>query len=192
MNVTDLQQFLRSLAQPLNGAGARKVADDLEKVVQGMEPFREMNMQQFSEFLARADHLVRTGELPAGGRSRGRSGQPRPGSEEQVREATQRVLDLYERAQDPDFNPESARQMVQEMNSLTLNELKLVARELDLNRSYRTKEDALNDIERKITGRRDETERSGTRPQEAGARHGEMRRDEQPRRDEQAPVPTGM
>lgn len=192
MNVTDLQQFLRSLAQPLTSAGGRKAADDLEKAVQGMEPFREMSVQQFSEFLARAEHLVRTGELPTtGGRSRSRSGQPRPGSEEQVKEATQRVLDLYEQAQEPDFNPESARQTVQELNRLTLNELKLVARELDLNRSYRTKEDALNDIERKITGRRDETERGGARPHEAGARSDE-RREEQPHHGGQTPVPTGM
>src|SRR4051812_23478638 len=115
MKVTDLQQFLRSLAQPLTSAGGKKAADDLDRAAGGLDPFREMSVPEFADFLARADHLVRTGELPTtGGRSRGsRSSAPKVSSEQKVKDATQRVMALVERASGDDFNHATVRQEIQ-------------------------------------------------------------------------------
>ena len=59
MNVKDLQHFLHSLSQPLIAAGAKKAADDLDRACAAMEPFGELSIPQFADFLANAEVYAR-------------------------------------------------------------------------------------------------------------------------------------
>lgn len=156
MNVNELQQFLRSLAQPLTLAGGKKLADDLERAAAGMEHVREMSITEFADFLERAEHLVRTGELPPSGKASRASRAPKAGSEERVKEASQRLASMIERASDDDFEFENARIEIQALNSLTIGELHQVAQELNITRKFRTKNDLLEALERLVRGE-DET-----------------------------------
>ncbi len=55
MNVMNLEQFLRSLSEPLIAAGAKKAADDLARACACLEPFGELPVSQFADFLAKAE-----------------------------------------------------------------------------------------------------------------------------------------
>ena len=60
MRVADLQQFLRSLVEPLKVSGAKAaIIDDLEASARGLDPFADRPVGEFAAFLARADHFVR-------------------------------------------------------------------------------------------------------------------------------------
>ena len=76
MQVADLQQFVRSLGTTLQSAGAKSAAGDLEKAAAGLEPFKDMAIAQFGDFLAQAETYARTGVLPTTGKSRSRSTEP--------------------------------------------------------------------------------------------------------------------
>jgi hypothetical protein len=158
MKVQELQQFLRSLAQPLEAAGGKRIGDDLVKAAEGLEPFKEKTISDFCNFLSRVgEHFVQHGELPRAGRKRSE----KAGDEQKIREATQRVMALYDRAQDTGLSGDAVRQEMEQLNGLTLPELKQVAQELNITKSFRTKQDALDEIEGKIRG--------GRQPAHAGA-----------------------
>jgi hypothetical protein len=158
MKVHDLQQFLRSLAQPLTAAGGKKVADDLERAAGGFEQFRDMSITDFCNFLDKANHFVTTGALPKSGR-----GAPRKAaglSEEELRQKTQRLMEMYEKALDADFSYEQVKEEVKGLDKLTVGALKQIAKEMGINRSFRKKADVLDALERKITERRASHERN--------------------------------
>ena len=73
MKVADLEQFVKSLAAPLSTSGASKVAGELERVCAGFEPFREMSLAQFADFLVLAETYKREGTLAGAARPRGKA-----------------------------------------------------------------------------------------------------------------------
>ncbi len=170
MKVHDLQLFLKSLAQPLTSAGGKKVADDLERAADGFNQFKDMSITEFCSFLDKANHFVTTGELPrTGGRSR-TGARPAQGlSPEELRQKTQRLMELYERALDPDFSYDAVKQEIASLANLKVEELKQMARELNLTRSFRKKADILDALERMITERRASHERTQFRGAEEPA-----------------------
>lgn len=167
MKVHDLQQFIRALAQPLTVAGAKKVADDLVRAADGLNQFQEMTIVDFCSFLDKANHFVTTGELPRSGK---RPAPRRGGSEEEVRQKAQRLMELYERAIDADFSYDNVKQEVRALANLRVDDLKQIARELNMTRSFRKKEDILDALERHITERRATHERTQFRAPTDGAR----------------------
>jgi hypothetical protein len=169
MKVHDLQLFLKSLAHPLTSAGGKKVADDLERAADGLNQFKDMSITDFCGFLDKANHFVSTGQLPPSGR--GRSARPaRASNEEDVRRKTQRLMELYEKALDPDFSYDAVKQEIKDLDHLKVEELKQMARELNITRSFRRKGDILDALERKITERRASQERTQFRPGEEPSR----------------------
>jgi hypothetical protein len=111
MNVGNLQTLLAHLSQLLLESEGKKVADALEKIRAGLEPFKELSAAEFVAFLARAAESERTG----GGGGRG----PRKGAavdEEKVRAAAQQVLALAERATDPQLQYATIASEVQQID----------------------------------------------------------------------------
>jgi hypothetical protein len=165
MKVHDLQQFLRSLALPLTSAGGKKAADDLEKAAEGLNLFRDMSIPEFAGFLDKANHFVTTGELPlTGGRPRAGAKKAPENNAEELRQKTQRLMEMYEKALDPDFSYDAVKQEIKNLNSLKFDELKQIARDLNLAKSFRRKADVLDALERRITERRATHERNQFRP----------------------------
>lgn len=151
MNVSELQQFLRSLHAPLAAAGApRKITDDLDRIVSGLEPFRDRPLAEFADFLVQAEEYHRTGAVK-GRRRRARQ----PVDQNKVLEAAQGFKGLCERALDPDVSSESVES---ELNRLVepLNdaELRQVVQEVGGN-AVRTRKAALAELNRLLReGRR--------------------------------------
>ncbi len=169
LKVADLQQLVNGLAQPMRSAGAsQKVLDDLARLSQGLEPFKERTMGEFNEFLEKADQCVRTGEWPAPGRrSSRRSGEPRqPGMS--VEAAAQRIASLMERAADQNMDMAAIETEVRAMQGMTMPQLKEAAEQAHLAARGRTKDDLLKALAVAIKERKMSSER-GQRPMEAAA-----------------------
>ena len=64
MKVADLEQYFRDLVKLLHAADGKKTAIELSKVVEGLQPFRDHDLVQFANFLARAEGYSRTGIVP--------------------------------------------------------------------------------------------------------------------------------
>ena len=64
MNVATLQQFLRSLAPALQMTdGGSRPAQDLERACGGLEPFRHLDLDAFTAFLARCEDYRHHGSV---------------------------------------------------------------------------------------------------------------------------------
>src|SRR5437764_5491309 len=99
MKVSVLQQFLRSLAAPLQSAGAAKPANDLEQTCQALEPFADQDFAEFAAHLARTEEFHRTKLLPmlkSKSRSGGR-GAERTLNEAQIQHLAQQIKQLEQR-----------------------------------------------------------------------------------------------
>lgn len=188
LKVADLQQLVNSLAQPMRSAGAsQKVLDDLARLSQGLEPFKERTMGEFNEFLEKADQCVRSGEWPAPGRSSSRrSGEPKQPAMS-VDEAAQRIASLMERAADPSMDMAAIEMEVRAMQGMTMPQLKEAAEQAHLAARGRTKDDLLKALAVAIKERKTSSDR-GQRSTEA-ATPTEHRHEHHPHRGhEQQPV----
>src|SRR5262245_49356313 len=101
MKVAELQQFVKSLSVPLSTSGASKVAGELDRVCAGFEPFKEMTLAEFADFLALADTYKREGTLGTAAKSRGKAAAKVDRTK--VERAAQQAQELYERAADPEL-----------------------------------------------------------------------------------------
>jgi hypothetical protein len=158
MRVLNLQTLLSHLSQFLLESEGKKVADELEKIRAGLEPFRGMTAGEFVAFLAKAEEYQRTGALAGGRRARR---QPAV-NEEKVRSAAQQVLALAERATDPDVQYATIAAEIQQLDKrlkLSAPEAVQLAREVGISGSLRTKKAALEEIQRMVEGRKESFQR---------------------------------
>jgi hypothetical protein len=66
MKVSVLQQYLRSLLDPLRASGASaKIVGDLDRSCQELEPFKEKELSDLADFLRRAKTYEEQGNWPA-------------------------------------------------------------------------------------------------------------------------------
>ena len=64
MNVSALQQFLRSLAVALQATDTGlRTARDLEGAVRGLEPFGRLDLETFAGFLGKCDDFQKSGAV---------------------------------------------------------------------------------------------------------------------------------
>lgn len=99
MKVAVLQQFLRSLAAPLQAAGANpKSTADLEQTVQALEPFKEQDFGQLAAHLVQVEEFDRTKLLPMlKNKARPRGGE-KTLNDAQVQHLVREIRALEERA----------------------------------------------------------------------------------------------
>jgi len=124
MKVGNLQQFIRSLAAPLQQAGAAaKVVNDLEQTSQDLQPFAEWEVWQLGELLRQAKEYRDTGILPAPPAKRGgakKAATPKAEPKVLIAEYAEKVRALRDRAAAPD----AAREAVTaELTALNLGAL---------------------------------------------------------------------
>jgi hypothetical protein len=163
MNVAELQQFVRSLIQPLSTSGASKVAGELDRICTGFEPFKDMTLAQFTDFLSQAEAYQRDGTLPIGSRARRKSATAI--DRDKVAKAAQQVQQLYERAADPELQYTAIEAEIKKLDkALNKDEVIAVAGEVGIAGSLKTKKAGLDEIKRKITNRKGSFERSQFSP----------------------------
>jgi hypothetical protein len=152
MKIADLQSFLRSLAPVLSSSGGAKVATDLDRMAQGLTPFQSLTIAEFADFLAKADEYVRTGIVPT---KPGKAKAPARSSADLVQEALRLARSLYDTALDANFRFEAVDVAMAGLKKLKVDDLKKVAKELDIFSVPKKKDDIIAEIGRKIKGRRE-------------------------------------
>jgi hypothetical protein len=155
MNVAALQSFLKNLAGTLEQADGRAVAKDLEQVCQGLEPFRELRVKDFADFLVRAEQYTRDPNLLTMGRRRGRP-PAQPADPEKVRNTALAVRSLEDRATDNSVSMADIKAQLDQLGQpLTGEEAVDVAREVGIAMEGRmTKAAALRQIRHRIEERK--------------------------------------
>jgi hypothetical protein len=163
LKVADLQQLVSGFVAPVRSAGAsQKVLDDLQRLGEVLEPFRDRSLAEFADFLKMADEYVRTGTLPA--TAGGRAPRAPKAPKLTVGEATQRVLALYERAADGSLGYDVIEREVQSLQPMTAKDLKEVATQTHVGVPSRaTKDKILEAIRNAVQGRRAAADRTGLR-----------------------------
>ena len=150
---------MKSLIVPLSTSGASKVAGELERVCAGFEPFRDMTIAEFADFLVLADTYKREGTLGTAARRRGKAATAVDRTK--VENAAQQVQQLYERAADPDLQYATIEAEIKKLDKgLNKDEVIAVAVEVGIVTTMKTKKAALDEIKRKITTRKGSYERS--------------------------------
>jgi hypothetical protein len=153
MKVSDLQEFFRSLQQPMTASGAKKVAEDLERARAGLEPLKDLGIAEFADFLAKAHKYSQDGIVPIP--SKGRAKRAPALDHEKVKTAAQHVQALYEQALDPAFQYTVLEAEVKKLDKqLNKDEAIEVARQLNIAKALKSKKEALAEIRRKIADRR--------------------------------------
>jgi hypothetical protein len=168
VKVAELRQFLVSLADPLEGAGGKQAATDLRRAAEGLGPFAEMPVSAFADFLAQANQFVQTGALPTSG---GRKRSPAKAADgEAVRAAAEAYRQLYERSADPGLTDGQVEAGLKALDKLSKDAVIAVAREAGVQKSLKTKKDALAELRRRVVERRSTHERVrlGVEPPAAG------------------------
>ena len=156
MNVAALQQFLRSLAQPMQSAGAsQKVVAELEEAGQALEPFKDLDFAQFALFLRQADEYRRTGVLPTPARPARATRGLDPA---RLHELAQRATQLKERAAGADGPAEAIDAEFErlDLKGLSKKDVVTVARELGVRTTVRmTQDEVIDAIRRWALGRQE-------------------------------------
>jgi len=163
MNVSDLQQFLRSLSRPLSDAGAKKAADDLERACAGLEPFRDLNVAQFADFLANAEVYARTGVVPATrpARSSAAKAGTKAGDPQALAAAVDSVRALYDRVTSPEVTYATIEAELKRLEKrFKKDEILQIAREFGIGGTLKAKGAALEEMRRRMRERKESFERT--------------------------------
>lgn len=153
MKVSVLQEFLRSRIAPSEtGAGPASDAAALQRACQGLDPFRDKDVADFAEFLTRAAAYEREGKWP--------SAQPsingRIVDEPNASEYARRLRTFLEREVTPG-NPipdEVRTELIRLAKRLKPAQIREMARELQIEESFRGKKQGIEKIVLRLTGQR--------------------------------------
>jgi hypothetical protein len=163
MNVNDLKQFLQSLSQPLSVSGAKTVANDLDRMCAGLEPFRDLTVAQFADFLVNAEAYARTGVVPATGRAK--SSAAKAGGKavdpQALAAAVEQMRSLYERVTAPEVTYSTIEAEVKKLDKqFKKDEILEIAKGIGISGKLKTKKDALEEIQRRLSERKESFERT--------------------------------
>ncbi len=163
MNVSDLQQFLRSLSRPLSDSGAKKAADDLERACAGLEPFRDLNLAQFADFLANAEAYARTGVVPTTKPARSSAGRAgtKAADPQAVTAAVEQVRSLYDRVTSPEVTYATIDAELKRLDKqFKKDEIVRIARAFGVSGTPKSKAAALEEMRRRMSERKESFERT--------------------------------
>jgi alpha-glucuronidase len=163
MNVNDLKQFLQSLSRPLSVSGAKKTADDLDRMCAGLEPFCDLTVAQFADFLANAEAYGRTGIVPMVGRAKssGAKAAAKAADPQVLAAAVNEVRSLYDRVSSPEVTYRTIEAEVKRLDKQFSKDAVLeIARGIDVSGTPKTKKAALEEIQRRMTERKESFERT--------------------------------
>jgi hypothetical protein len=157
VTVSEVRQFLVSLAGPLEAAGGKQAAADLRRAGDGLAPFADLTVAAFADFLARAQQYAQTGAVPAGG-GRGR-GPAKAVDADAVRATAEAYRQLYERSVEAGVTHQQIEAELRPLEKLSKDAVLAVAREVGIQKSLKTKKDAVAELRRRVLERKETYER---------------------------------
>lgn len=173
MNVGHVQHFLKTVGAFLKDQHGPKPATEFEAFCAGLEPFKELPLDAFAQFLHDAAEYKRTGVVPVTGK-KGRTAKatdkPAPvpkvkpktkNDAEAIRNAAARLQALYDRFADPTLTTAVIDAEVERVDKeFDGDGLKAVARAFGITSGISTKKAAKDKIRTRIVERKDRYERS--------------------------------
>ncbi len=164
MQVQQLISFLSSLKEPIRLSGGAKVANDLADVCTNLESFQEMSIEQFADFLSIAAHYRQTGEIPTTPTAK-KQAAPISDSkildEQKVGQFAQQLTELYEHVIEESISYGDIEQALKAAdNSLNKDELFALAQELNIEKSLKSKKDAIKAIKDRFFDRKQNFQRT--------------------------------
>ena len=131
MNVAELQQLLSGVAQFADAAGGSKTTiAEISRAVECLEPFKNVSLADFNDFLRRADECVRTGQWPEPGKKTSARAGGAKAPKISIAEAAQKFLALKERATDPSLENHFIDSEIDSFESLKKEDLIEVAKQV--------------------------------------------------------------
>jgi hypothetical protein len=152
MRVAELQQFIRSLIPPLQSSGAKaSVVDGLEGMAGGLEPFKELAVEPFADFLRRAEEYDRTGIVPVVAKAATKPRAPKAVvAAYTVDEALRDLRSLQDRSIGEDVTYAAIASEVKKLDKLKKPDLDAVTIEIGLGKA-KSKAAAIDAVTEKIT-----------------------------------------
>jgi hypothetical protein len=162
--VAQLQQFLSALIDPLKVAGAsEKTCNELQQVAGFLEPFKEKSLAELGEMLRMIDEYQRTKQWPEPAVKKPSSRKPAISKAPKltVPEATQSVLSLLERVNDPNLEYAAIDAEMKSLEPMTKGDLLKVAQGVGMTIAARsTKPAILEEIRRRVRDRKGSFDRT--------------------------------
>jgi hypothetical protein len=152
MHLTNLSQLLRS-------AGGQKTASELEDLCQLLQPFRDKKLKDLIASIAKAEEIIRSG--PPAPTARKASSK----ASSKVIDAgpiTGRVVDLYQRAGQPNVSREEILAAFAELEALnlSLDQLKGIAKQIGVSENAsKKKADLLKRLRQAVLDRKGAADR---------------------------------
>jgi hypothetical protein len=163
MNVDNVRQFLQSLSRPLSQSGAKKAAEDLERMCAGLEPFRELSVAQFADFLVSAEAYARTGVVPTTGRAKSSAAKAgaRGTDPQALAAAVEQIRSLYDRVTSTEVTYGTIEAEVKRLDKqFNKDGILEIAKGIGISAKLKTKKDALEEIQRRLSERKESFERT--------------------------------
>jgi len=151
MKVEEFIKCVRNIEDLLRTFSRSSDARDLAEMAAALQTFEGQTIKQFAAFLKQAEEFQRTGKVTTTGR---RAAAPKV-DEEKVKQLAQRVLQLQERAIDATVDYEDIeRELKQLEKKINKDEALLLAKEVNIKLSKKTKKEAFAQIQRRIFERK--------------------------------------
>jgi len=151
MNVADFQKLTKSLAAAF-AADSTKVEKELLRLSEGLEPFQDLSIAEFTDFLAKADEYSRTGIVPT------KSVKTRSASinHQLVEESVKDLQLLFEEAVQAQTSYSVIQSRVKLIGKpLKKNEAVELAKQFGITEAVKSKKEALEKIESRIARRKE-------------------------------------
>lgn len=150
MKVAELQLFLGHIVPFVRSAGAsEKVAAELQRALQCLEPFKEKSLTEFNDFLNRADEFDRTGKLTAPAAPAGRVRAPKAPALT-TDDAVRLFTELKDKATDPSLSYADIDARLKPFEKLTIAHLKEVGAKAGVTVSAKGKKPILAELASRI------------------------------------------
>lgn len=161
MKVGDLCHSLEGLCQFLENAGAKQTASQWRRLKDALGAFAEPSVTDFCDFLVRAEEYHRTGQVPMGKGRAGRTQKAAARSPESLAQAIAEVQKFYESIPQPEVTYEQIEAEIKRIDrQFKADEVKELARQIGISTPPRTKKDTLEEIRRRMRGRKETVQRT--------------------------------
>lgn len=147
MKVDDIQRYLLELARLVQAGDGKKAGAGLSRIAEGLQPFRDYDLEVFAGFLARAEDYARTGIIPVSAPKAGTRPKAAPQAKSDAPALRAEVERLYRTAGAPETTIEAIDRLRDKLGPLKKGELTDIAEAIELiGMAKKTKPDILEAI----------------------------------------------
>ena len=151
MKVIDFQELSRGIAKAIAGDSA-KAAKELEKLVDGLDPFKTWTITELINFLAKAEEYSRTGVISAKSSKR----QSTKADAVVVSTTLAKLNELFDKAIEPSTTYSTIEEEIKAIDkTLKKPDVIEVARQFGIKEAIKSKKEALEKIENRIARRKE-------------------------------------